>query len=380
MTTTKKKVVVAMSGGVDSSVAAALLHGAGYDVIGVTLRLLARGATGFGCCGNPEDTAIAKRTAEKIGIPHYVLDYSPDFEEKVINYFVNSYLDGETPNPCLACNRHIKFDKLKTFAHALGASTLATGHYARIFKNTNKGKPTYHLYESVDPTKDQSYVLYNTDQLSLATTLYPVGDQPKLEIRKQAESFSLVNAQKKDSQEICFVPNRDYPSFVKDNIQKRELTNKASAKPGPIKDKSGHVLGEHKGVAYYTIGQRKGLGLTTKSPYYVTGIEPRSNTLVVGPDAEGFSTGLVANDVSWTADSPPNKEFQGLVKIRYKHTPAKATITVKEGQFSVRFDEPQRAVSPGQAAVIYRWDEIRKAREVLGGGKIQKALHNPDEL
>ncbi len=357
-----RKVIVAMSGGVDSSVAAALLFRQGFEVVGVTMRLLPRGGEGFGCCGNPDDMAIAKRSAEKIGIPHYVLDYSADFEEKVINYFVNSYLIGETPNPCLACNRFIKFDKLKTFAKSVGASHIATGHYARIVEETR-------LFEAVDPSKDQSYVLFNFNQEGLRSSLFPVGDKPKAEIRALARDFGLPNADKKDSQEICFVPKRDYKSFVKNQIQERG-TKAATLQPGPMKDGEGRLVGEHQGVAFYTVGQRRGLGHNLGRRAYVTRLDPATNTLVIGKDEDGLSRRLSAGDVNWIAGEPPAPEFEALVKIRYKHEPAPARVCAMGSGFEVQFQTPQRAVSPGQAAVVYRRDSRVGAREVLGGGKI----------
>ncbi len=368
----KKKVIVAMSGGVDSSVAAALLASQGHDVTGVTLRLLPRGGMGFGCCGSPDDISVAKRSAEKAGVPHYVLDYANDFNESVVNYFVNSYVAGETPNPCLACNRHIKFDKLKQFAQSLGATHLATGHYARVVESTD-GASRFRLFEAVDPGKDQSYVLYNATQHGLAETLFPVGDKPKSEIRELAKKFDLPNWDKEDSQEICFVPNKDYRSFIKGKINIRAADAPATTRQGYIKDTSGKILGLHDGVAFFTVGQRKGLNIQSNVPMYVTRLEAATNTVVVGRDDEGCSKGLAANDLNWIYGAPPDTEFSALVKIRYKHEPAPATVRVQGENVEVRFDTPQRAVTPGQAAVFYRFDDKIGAREVIGGGKIVRA-------
>lgn len=368
----KKKIIVAMSGGVDSSVAAALLAQEGHEVIGVTLRLLPRGGEGFGCCGSPDDVLIAKRSAEKAGIPHYVLDYSPEFESNVIDYFVNSYVMGETPNPCLACNRHIKFDKLKKFADSLEATHLATGHYARIETSAaDDGRLRHHLLEASDPAKDQSYVLYNFNQTGLAATLFPVGRKPKNEIRELARAFALPNADKKDSQEICFVPRKDYRSYISARLIERAETP-TTAQPGHIKNKSGAILGEHRGVAFYTVGQRSGLGLNSKA--YVTELDAQTNTVVVGTDEQNLAEGLSANDVNWIAGEPPRASFEALVKIRYKHEPSPAMVSIRDHGFDVRFHEPQRAVTPGQAAVIYCWNEKFGAREVIGGGKIGRAI------
>ncbi len=368
--TEKMKIVVAMSGGVDSSVAAALLAKEGHDVTGVTLRLLPNGGEGFGCCGAPDDLLIAKRSAEQAGVPHYILDYAREFNTKVVDYFVNSYLAGETPNPCLACNRHIKFDKLKAFADSIGATHLATGHYAQIMKG---GDDRHHLYEAVDPSKDQSYVLYNFSQTGLAGTLFPVGGRPKSEIREMARRFELPNADKKDSQEICFVPRRDYQSFVKIKLEERRETA-LTAQPGPIKNRRGDIIGEHKGVAFYTIGQKSGLNIQTSERTYVTQLDPITNTVVVGSDSDNFSPGLTANDINWIAGAPPSAVFEALVKIRYKSEPMPATVNVEGTSVSVRFREPQRAVTRGQAAVFYRTDEALKLREVIGGGKISGTL------
>ena len=365
-----RRVMVAMSGGVDSSVAAALLARQGLDVVGVTMRLLPSSASGFGCCGAPEDLLIAKRSAEKIGIPHYVLDYAADFEATVIDYFVNAYLNGQTPNPCLACNRYIKFDRLKTFAASIGASHVATGHYARI-ETSDDG--ILHLYEAADPSKDQSYVLYNFDQVGLDSTLFPVGRIPKTKIREIAREFELPNSDKKDSQEICFVPNRDYRAFIDDRLKARGVALPLTAGPGPIVTNSGRVIGEHRGAAYYTVGQRSGLATGTAEALFVNRIDAATNTLVVGPDSENLATGLEADDFHWI-DRPPTAPFEAFVKIRYRHTPVAAIIEPGPGTVRVRFREPQRAVTPGQAAVVYRWDPLVGAREVLGGGRITAPL------
>jgi tRNA-specific 2-thiouridylase len=368
--TGKKKIVVAMSGGVDSSVAAALLAKEGHDVTGVTLRLLPNGGEGFGCCGAPDDLLIAKRSAEKAGVPHYILDYAREFNTKVVDYFVNSYLVGETPNPCLACNRHIKFDKLKAFADSIGATHLATGHYAQIMPADDG---SHRLYEAVDPAKDQSYVLYNFNQKGLSGTLFPVGGKPKSEIREIARGFELPNADKKDSQEICFVPRRDYKSFVKVKLEERQETA-LTAQPGPIKNRQGQIIGEHKGVAFYTIGQKSGLNIQTSDRTYVTQLDPATNTVVVGSDVDNFSDGLTANDVNWILGAPPAASFEALVKIRYKSEPAPATVTVDGGAVSVKFKAPQRAITRGQAAVFYQWNDSLRLREVIGGGKISGTL------
>jgi len=355
-----------MSGGVDSSVAAALLARAGHEVIGVTLRLLPRGGEGFGCCGSPEDVLIAKRSADQVGIPHYVLDYSPDFDRDVVDYFVNSYVAGETPNPCLACNRHIKFDKLKKFAQTVEATYLATGHYARIHEDAGR----YRLYEAVDPTKDQSYVLFNFNQEGLGSTLFPVGEVPKTEIRRLAREFGLPNADKKDSQEICFVPNKDYRSFVKIRLEEKQAQGVGTAQPGPIRDSAGRMVGQHEGVAFYTVGQRRGLGLSGSEPLYVTRLDPETNTVVVGSDQENLSAGLKAEKINWISGAPPALHFSAHVKIRYKHEPVPAQVRLNGEGIEVLFETPQRAVTKGQAAVIYQWDAARNAREILGGGKI----------
>ena len=365
-----KRVLVAMSGGVDSSVAAALLARDGFEPVGVTMRLLPRGGEGFGCCGSPDDLLIAKRSAERIGIPHYILDYYPDFETKVIDYFVDSYLSGETPNPCLACNRHIKFDKLQSFAASIDARFLATGHYAEVVEADDG----FHLYEAADPRKDQSYVLHHFDQKGLSTTLFPVGSRPKPEIRDLAREFGLPNAEKKDSQEICFVPARDYRGFIRAKLDERGGSVPTSATPGPIRDESGAVIGEHRGAAFYTVGQRSGLGLSGVDRRYVTRIDARTNTIHVGTDAASMAAGLEAADVNWIAGHAPGEAFDAFIKIRYKHEPVPCRVELTDSGFRARLEIPKRAVTPGQAAVLYRLDPARGRREVIGGGKITGPL------
>jgi len=288
MISLKKKIIVAMSGGVDSSVAAALLAEQGHEVLGVTMRLLPRCESLFGCCGSPEDMAIAKRAAEKIGIHHYILDFSPDFEKEVVDYFVDSYIRGETPNPCIACNRHIKFDKLEKFAQSQNAQLLATGHYARIVETINGSQTLYRLFEAVDSTKDQSYVLYNFDQKALGRTSFPLGNFLKTDVRKMAKKWHLPNSEKKDSQEICFVPDKDYARFVKNNLEKKGANLPSTLFPGPIRDTGGKLLGQHKGISFYTIGQRKGLGLTVPQPFYVIELDASTTRLWWAPKKKIF--------------------------------------------------------------------------------------------
>ncbi len=370
----KKKIVVAMSGGVDSSVSAALLAREGHEVIGVTMRLLPPCQESAGCCGAPEDVLVAKRCAEKAGIPHYVLDYSVDFDQHVIRPFIDSYLKGETPNPCLACNQFIKFEKLKAFAHSLGATHLATGHYARIIETTGGDKPFFQLFEAVDSTKDQSYVLYTLGQSELSSMMFPLGENPKTKVRELAKEFGLPNADKKDSQEICFIPDNDYGRFLMSRFTESGVPLPRTLQPGPIKNERGDVVGEHKGIAYYTVGQRKGLVLKTQHPHYVTRLEPDTNTLVVGRNDEGQAAGLLAEALHWIAGAAPQPGENLLVKIRYKHEPVEASLRIENEKAVVHFKTPEKAVTPGQAAVFYRWDEFVKARAVLGGGTIIKAI------
>ncbi|MGI6097631.1 MAG: tRNA 2-thiouridine(34) synthase MnmA, partial [Dethiobacteria bacterium] len=310
----KGKVLVAMSGGVDSSVAAALLKKQGYDVIGVTMRLwFDPGAedesekNARGCCPR-ELINDALRVANKLEIPHYVLNLKEDFQKYVVDYFVKGYLEGRTPNPCIACNCYVKFDILLKKALALGADYIATGHYAR--SGYDREKKRYYLKKSCDLVKDQTYMLYNLTQKQLSHTLFPLGDFRKEEIRRLAKEFGLSVADKPDSQEICFIPGNDYRSFL------RRMAPD-SARPGPIADRSGRRLGTHKGVSFYTVGQRKGLGLATGTPMYVTDIIPERNTVVVGPRSETYSIGLIAGDLNLIAFDKLPSFLEARVKIRY---------------------------------------------------------------
>ncbi len=342
------KAVVAMSGGVDSSLAAALMAEQGWRVLGVTLKLLPRLETGFGCCGSPADIEDARRVSESLGIAHYTLDLADLFEDRVIRPFVDAYLSSRTPNPCVECNRSLKFGALLALAEAWGAECLATGHYARVLGGR--------LYKARDALKDQSYFLYSLTSRELSRVRFPVGDLTKSQVREKARALGLRTADKPESQEICFVPRRDYRAFI--------ASRAGTLLPGPIKDASGRGLGRHSGLAFYTVGQRKGLGLSGGRPRYVVRLEPQTNTLVVGDARETLVPSFVAAGVSWTSGRPP-EDLRAQVRIRHRHPPAWASLSLPgEGRVSVRFEEPQPAVTCGQAAVFYSGDEV------LGGGTI----------
>ena len=349
------KVVVAMSGGVDSSVAAALLKEQGYEVIGMMLRLWSEpGKEDSNRCCTPDSMAQARRVAARLDIPFYVIDAKDVFHDTVVQYFLDGYARGETPNPCLVCNRQIRWTFLLDHALALGADFMSTGHYVR--KQTKENG--HQLLRAVDRSKDQSYVLHVLNQEKLAKALFPVGDYPKPEIRAIAEKHGLSTATRKDSQDLCFLAGEDYRNFLQRNAAEM-------LRPGEIVTREGRSMGEHNGLANYTIGQRKGLGIASPVPLYVLGKNSGSNTLIVGTQEELGSSELIARDVNWLSGEVPGEPFRADVKIRYTAKESEALVTPVNGnQAQVRFEAPQRDITAGQAAVFYQGDVM------MGGGII----------
>ena len=340
----KKKVMVGMSGGVDSSACAAILLEQGYDVYGATMRL---------CVGDDFDISAeedAKKVCDELGIEHYVFDMREEFKKKVVDYFVNEYINARTPNPCIACNKHLKFGLMLDKALEMGMDYIATGHYAKIEHTGGE----YRLKMSDAQSKDQSYVLYNLNQFILSHTLMPLGDYTKAEIREKCEKLGLSVANKSESMEICFVKDDDYVRFIKEY-------SGYEPKTGKIYDTFGNVLGEHNGLINYTIGQRKGIGAYGR-PMFVLKIDGENNALILGEKGMEFSKTVYAQNVNYLSDKVPTEEFYAQVKIRYQAKPAKARIIPDKDSVRIELEEPQRAVTPGQSVVFYDGDYV------LGGG------------
>ena len=348
------KAVIAMSGGVDSSTAAALMMRDGYDLVGITMRLFdgenveRRGHT---CC-SLDDVNDARAVAGKLGFPYYVVNFTGDFKREVIDRFVSAYRSGATPNPCIDCNRYLKWGRLFRTAKELEHPFVATGHYARIRKDGDR----YLLLRAADPRKDQSYVLYSMTQEELSRTIFPLGELSKETTREIAREYGLLNADKHDSQDICFVPDHDYAGFIE------RYTGEKSA-PGNFLSTDGKVLGQHKGIIHYTLGQRKGLGIPSEAPLYVCGIDPKAGTVTLGAEDQLLSSTAFVEEVNMIAAGLPDGA-RVQAKVRYRQPPEWARAWQTENGLRLEFEHPQRAITPGQAAVLY------DGEYVLGGGRL----------
>lgn len=354
-----EKCLIAMSGGVDSAVAALLVKKMNIECVGATMKLLGGGGIELdeehACCSK-EDIADAKKVAEKLGMEHYVYDFSEHFAKKVVDKFVHAYETGATPNPCIECNRYLKFERLFEEAENLGCDSIATGHYARVEYNGENGR--WCLKKAKDISKDQSYVLYSLSQNQLSKVIFPLGDMTKAEARKIAEENGFINAHKKESQDICFVKNEDYTDFIE------RYTGK-SYPCGNFVDTDGNILGNHKGIIHYTVGQRKGLGLALPAPLYVCRLDTEKNEVVLCPNEGLFTKELTANNINLISVPDLYTPMRIKAKVRYRHTEQDATaVQIDENTIQVTFDEPQRAITKGQAVVLYDGDTV------VGGGTI----------
>ncbi len=351
------KALIAMSGGVDSSVAAWRMLQAGWDCVGCTMKLFRNEDAGLpkdrSCC-SLDDVEDARAVAYRLGIPHYVFNFTDAFREKVMDRFAAAYLAGRTPNPCIDCNRWLKFDRLWQRARELGCDAIVTGHYARIEEN----KGLWTLKKALDPDKDQSYVLYHLDQELLPHVRFPLGELSKTEVRAIAEAQGFVNAHKPDSQDICFVPDGDYARVI-------EAQTGVVPAPGDFLDLDGKVIGRHRGVVHYTVGQRRGLGMSADRALYVVSVDAAANTVTVGPKEALFRRTALVEEFHWSAGSPPAEPIRCAAKIRYRHPEQPCLLTpLPGGGARLDFDEPQRAITPGQSAVVY------DGETVLGGGEL----------
>ena len=348
----RKRVAVAMSGGVDSSLAAALLKEAGYEVIGITMQIWPPEKQAFGGCCGLEAIEDAKKVSYKLGISHYVMNLRDIFAQRIIADFCQEYSRGRTPNPCIRCNQYIKFDVLLQRIKELEADFLATGHYARIDHSSDG----HRLLKAIDLSKDQSYFLYTLGQDELKHLLFPLGNLYKVEVRKQAAKLDLPTANRRDSQDVCFITDKDYRSFVAQHIP---------LQPGDIVDTGGKILGKHNGLARYTVGQKQGMGLTSNKRLYVLRLDTTGNRLVVGTEDQLLSNALSAGKLSWVSGKVPREPIRATAKIRYKSPEAAAELKLNRETAEVKFHQPQRAIAPGQAVVFYQGDDV------LGGGIIE---------